>query len=88
MVIYLTHPVHGTKVATQEAEAVYDEANGWKRTSINEIPAIEQSESSIEREQLTKRYVEKFGKKPHWKSSIETIKSELEKEEPCQPPST
>lgn len=30
-VIYLKHPVHGTKVATMELEAVADEANGWQR---------------------------------------------------------
>ena len=29
--IYLTHPQHGRKVATLEAEAVADEANGWVR---------------------------------------------------------
>jgi hypothetical protein len=31
MHIYLKHPVHGTKVATMEAEAVADEENGWVR---------------------------------------------------------
>ena len=31
MIIYLEHPVHGRKVANMEAEAVYDETNGWKR---------------------------------------------------------
>jgi hypothetical protein len=30
-VIYLSHPVHGAKVATMEAEANYDESNGWMR---------------------------------------------------------
>lgn len=30
-VIYLTHPIHGAKVATAEAEAIYDEASGWMR---------------------------------------------------------
>lgn len=30
-IIYLTHPVHGAKVACMEAEAEYDEANGWVR---------------------------------------------------------
>ena len=30
-VIYLTHPVHGAKVATMEAEAIYDETHGWMR---------------------------------------------------------
>lgn len=30
-VIYLKHPRHGTKVACGEAEAKYDEGNGWTR---------------------------------------------------------
>ena len=30
-VIYLTHPVHGAKVATMDIEADLDEQNGWKR---------------------------------------------------------
>lgn len=38
-IIYLRHPVHGAKVATMEAEAVYDEGNGWKRFDPNEAPA-------------------------------------------------
>jgi len=28
-IIYLRHSVHGTKVATMEAEAEEDEKNGW-----------------------------------------------------------
>jgi hypothetical protein len=28
-IIYLRHPIHGTKVATMEAEAEEDEKNGW-----------------------------------------------------------
>jgi hypothetical protein len=31
MVIYLQHPVHGTKVATSDLEANYDEKHGWQR---------------------------------------------------------
>ena len=31
MVIYLRHPEHGNKVAIAEAEAAYDEKNGWER---------------------------------------------------------
>ena len=31
MVIYLRHPVHGSKVAIADAEADADEKNGWKR---------------------------------------------------------
>ena len=37
-VIYLRHPVHGTKVACLEAEAVYDEKNGWVRFDVDEEP--------------------------------------------------
>jgi hypothetical protein len=31
MVIYLTHPIHGAKVATMDLEAEMDEQNGWVR---------------------------------------------------------
>ena len=31
MIIYLEHPVHGTKVATMDLEAEMDEKNGWTR---------------------------------------------------------
>ncbi len=37
-VIYLRHPVHGSKVACMEAEAVYDEKNGWVRFDVDEEP--------------------------------------------------
>ena len=30
-VIYLQHFIHGSKVATMEAEAEFDEKNGWVR---------------------------------------------------------
>ena len=30
-IIYLTHPVHGAKVATMDIEAEADEKNGWTR---------------------------------------------------------
>lgn len=31
MPIYLQHPVHGTKIATMDLEAEFDEQNGWER---------------------------------------------------------
>ena len=31
MVIYLSHPIHGAKVATMHLEAEMDERNGWVR---------------------------------------------------------
>jgi hypothetical protein len=35
-IIYLKHPVHGTKVANMELEANADVANGWKVYNPNE----------------------------------------------------
>jgi hypothetical protein len=37
-IIYLNHPIHGTKVATMDAEAEYDESNGWKRYELDTQP--------------------------------------------------
>lgn len=33
--IYLQHPVHGTKIANLELEAEQDEQNGWRRYNPN-----------------------------------------------------
>jgi hypothetical protein len=41
-VIYMTHPIHGAKVATMEAEAVADEANGWIRYNPD-TPVVEEA---------------------------------------------
>jgi hypothetical protein len=37
MVIYLRHPIHGSKVATMEAEADADEKNGWERYDVGAL---------------------------------------------------
>ena len=42
--IYMRHPVHGTKVAVMEAEAIYDETNGWSRYTLGEAPISDLSE--------------------------------------------
>ena len=34
-VIYMSHPVHGAKVATMELEALDDEKNGWVRYTLD-----------------------------------------------------
>ena len=41
--IYLQHPIHGTKVATMELEAQYDEKSGWVRynPSTHSDPVVE-----------------------------------------------
>ena len=35
-VIYLTHPVHGAKVACSDMEADFDEQQGWSRYNLGE----------------------------------------------------
>ena len=40
-VIYLSHPVHGRKVATMDLEADADEKNGWKRYT-EDTPVVEE----------------------------------------------
>lgn len=37
-IIYLKHPTHGSKVATMEQEAKYDEQNGWVRYTLDTQP--------------------------------------------------
>ena len=37
-IIYLKHPIHGSKVATMEAEAEHDETHGWKRYELDTQP--------------------------------------------------
>jgi len=48
VVIYLSHPTHGTKVATCEAEAEYDEKSGWTRfdpekPALSIVPQLEEA---------------------------------------------
>ena len=42
-VIYMTHPIHGAKVATMELEADYDEQNGWTRYTLDTPDAVEEA---------------------------------------------
>jgi hypothetical protein len=42
-IIYLKHPIHGTKVATMELEAEHDETHGWERYELDTQPeAVEE----------------------------------------------
>ena len=62
MVIYLKHPVHGTKVACMEAEASADERNGWVRFDPRQLelplPAPEHIENALATGQSRRRRVE------------------------------
>jgi hypothetical protein len=50
MPIYLRHPTHGTKVASIDMEAQYDEQNGWTRFD----PAEEQTLAEPENNAIVK----------------------------------
>jgi hypothetical protein len=56
-VIYMSHPVHGAKVATMEMEAVYDETNGWVRytldTPVEAAPVVNELEVKRRRSRPT-----------------------------------
>jgi|TARA_R110000868_G_scaffold73387_4_gene212918 hypothetical protein len=44
MHIYLKHPRHGTKIATLEMEAAFDEEHGWVRYNPQEIEEVEEEQ--------------------------------------------
>lgn len=49
MHIYLSHPVHGTKVACSDMEAEFDEQNGWERYNVDTpVLATEVVEVAVE----------------------------------------
>ena len=41
-IIYMSHPVHGAKIASMELEAVADEQNGWTRYTLG-TPVVEEA---------------------------------------------
>ena len=87
MIIRMRHPIHGTKVAIAEEEAVADEANGWERIEVaallKPLPDSEPMEVPVfipdveDIDSLRKQWAEKHGKPPHHKKGIATLKAEL-----------
>lgn len=63
-VIYLSHPVHGAKVATMEAEAIYDESNGWMRYD----PDTQSSDAAVPTNELA---VKRRGRRPAVKDELD-----------------
>jgi len=63
-IIYLSHPVHGAKVATMEAEAIYDEMNGWTRYD----PDTQSSDAAVPANELT---VKRRGRRPAVKDELD-----------------
>jgi hypothetical protein len=62
--IYLSHPVHGAKVATMDLEAEADEKNGWVRYNldtpilIREAAPVNSLEVKRQRIQMPKKVFE------------------------------
>lgn len=89
--IYLRHSRHGTKVACSEMEAEADEKEGWSRYSVAailqpstdapvELPQAIVTGADIESSELAELRVEwetKFGKRPHHRKSVETLRFEV-----------
>jgi hypothetical protein len=47
--IYLTHPLHGAKVATMQEEADADIANGWSVFDPSEVAPLAPSQPEAEK---------------------------------------
>ena len=45
--IYLEHPIHGTKIATMDLEVENDEQNGWVRCTPD-TPSISEEVETVE----------------------------------------
>jgi len=72
MVIYLRHETHGEKVASEENEARFDESHGWKRYDpFSKIAPI------LTDDEIRAEWAAKFGKQPHHKKSVDSLKREL-----------
>ena len=86
-IIYMKHPVHGSKVAISHLEAEEDEKNGWEVYNLDTLltpfeaaPIVEAKKPTLEEVEidvLRELYVEKFGKVPHHKKTAETLRKEL-----------
>lgn len=80
--IFLEHPQHGTHIAYSDIEVAACEKNGWKRREIltarKPAPAEAVEIAAPDgREVLVEAYRQKFGKKPHHKLSVESLKAAL-----------
>jgi hypothetical protein len=61
MVIYLTHPDHGAKVATMDLEAEADEKNGWTRYNPDTPSVTEEAANTLVAKRKYTRKVETEG---------------------------
>ena len=82
MVIYLKHPVHGTKIAISEEEALYDEKFGWTRYDAGTLMTPDETAPDQlyveDINELRKLWQDKHGAAPHHRKSADTLRKELE----------
>lgn len=62
-VIYMTHPVHGAKVATMELEAVADEKNGWSRYNPD-TPSVAEAVAPVNTLGEKRKYTRRIAAEP------------------------
>jgi len=53
-VIYLKHPIHGSKVATMDLEAANDEQNGWVRYTYD-TPSLSEAAAPVNELEVKRR---------------------------------
>ena len=57
--IYMSHFLHGTKVATMEQEAVYDESKGWVRYTPD-TPPVEDVAAPVNQLEIKRKYTRRL----------------------------
>lgn len=75
--IYQMHPNHGRHMAGSPQEAEENEKHGWKTVTKEEFYS-QKTVDDDERAALIELYVEKFGERPHHRTSNATIQSKLD----------
>ena len=78
-VIYLEHPVHGTKVATLDMEADFDEQNGWTRYNPDTPSTVEEVASDADVAPVVRR-----GRRKKTEESVETLVPEFLAPQPIE----
>jgi len=66
-VIHLQHPTHGTKVATLDIEADYDEQHGWTRYNPDTPSTVEEVAPEVDDAPVARR-----GRRKKTEESVET----------------
>jgi hypothetical protein len=64
-IIYLRHPVHGTKIASLDMEAEFDEENGWERYNPEEPVESARVEEPPAKRKYTRKAVQPFIEQPN-----------------------